>query len=171
VAVAPNIVWLLAEPATIVIMHLSLQKELGRAKVPMERPNCVAVGDGVVACWSIPAGSSGFELNEGSMLHILRASDCCIIVQTYLHIPSVRSCCIASGFIWAVTTSGIVVVISFTGTVLQEFDFRLQYGAGALSVCACPLAHPYLSMSDDHQCGVVVSSYAGLFAISRHELC
>jgi hypothetical protein len=163
VAVAPNIVWLIAEPATIVIMHLSLQKEIGRAKVPMERPNCVAAGDGVVACWSLPPGSSSFEPSDGSLLHILRISDCCIMVQTHLPISSVRSCCVASGFIWAVTTNGTVIVISFTGVVLQEFDFRLQCGAGALSVCACPLAQPSLSSLDAPQCGVAVSSHTGLF--------
>jgi hypothetical protein len=169
VAVAPNIVWLLTEPGTIVIVHLSLQKEIGRVKVPIERPNCVTVGDGVVVLWSGPTGGSGFEPNEGSMLQIFRSSDCCMMVQKCLPIHAVRSCCVLSGFIWAVTMNGVVVVISFRGVILQEFDFRLQGGVGALSICTCPLVVTSLCSSDVPQSGVMVAFEAGAFEYVKHQ--
>jgi hypothetical protein len=170
VAVAPNIVWLLAEPATIVIVHLPLQKEIGRVKVPIERPMCAAVEDGVVVCWSLSAGSSGFEHNEGSLLLVLRASDCSVMVHKHLPIPAVRSCCISAGFIWAVTIDGLLIVMSLIGDILEDFDFRLQQGSGALSVCACPLASSSSSSSDELQSGVVVSFHSGAIVIHHYDL-
>jgi hypothetical protein len=154
VAVSPNIVWLMAEPATIIVIHLLLQKEIGRVKVPIERPHCTAAGDGIVVCWALPGGGSVSELNNGPLLQIFRACDCCVIMQKYMPIPAVRNCCVSSGFIWVVTTNGLVCVISQTGVLLQEFDFNLYEKAGALSVCACFSA-------DVLQSSVVVSSHSG----------
>jgi hypothetical protein len=159
VAVAPNIVWLMAEPATIVVVHLLLQKEIGRVKVPIERPHCVAAGDGIVVCWALSGGEMGVESSIGPLLQIFRASDCSIIIQKYVPIPAVRCCCVSSGFIWTVTVNGLIVVISCSGTVLQEFDFNLYHGAGALSVCSCPPIKS--SISDELQSSVIVSSHSG----------
>jgi hypothetical protein len=163
VAVAPNIVWLMAEPATIVVVHLLLQKEIGRVKVPIERPHCVAVGDGMVVCWTLPGGGLGAEPSEGPMLQIFRASDCSLMIQKYVPIPAVRLCCVSSGFIWAVTTNGLIIVISCTGDVVQEFDFNLYHGAGALSVCSCPSGAPATSSPEMSQSSVIVSSHTGYF--------
>jgi hypothetical protein len=160
VAVAPNIVWLLAEPATIVVVHLLLQKEIGRVKVPVERPHCTAVGDGIVVCWALPGGGSLFETSNQPLLQIFRACDCCVIMQKHMPIPAVRSCCVSSGFIWVVTTNGLVCVISQTGALLEEFDFNLYEKAGALSVCACASFSP-----DVLQTNVVVSSHSGAFLL------
>jgi hypothetical protein len=173
VAVAPNIVWLIAEPATIVVVHLLLQKEIGRVKVPVERPHCAAAGDGIVVLWALPGGDVAAEFGMGPLLQVFRASDCSIMIQKHMPIAAVRCCCISSGFIWAVTVNGLVVVISCTGAVLQELDFNASHGAGALSVCACPSSKSSDASLDDAQPRVIVSSHSGAsfilsYCISGH---
>jgi hypothetical protein len=163
IAVAPNIVWLLADPATIVIVHLLLMKEIGRVKVPVEKPQCVAAGDGIVVCWAQPGGS---DTSDGSMLQVFRSSDCSIITQKYLPIASVRCCCVSGGVIWTVTSNGMVVVLSRSGSVLEEFDFKTDEDCGAMCVCASATFSLSSPSPDVMSSSVVVAAHKGALEFS-----